>query len=365
MIKNKILVIHFITSLRRGGRERQLATIYKFSDKEKETIKIITFYYIPNSYLHEYNMEEDVIFIKQKSFIKRLAELRNILLNEKPDIIWTWGGLEATYAFILSFSNKFVHINGSIRNGIVRFNKTQIERLLILHLSKNIVANSKAGLKANRIKRGNILYNGIDGKFFSDNRKENLIFQFSEENKSFSIDCPIIISLANFEPYKDYFTIFKALEIIRSKKIQFKYLIIGEGPDRIKVEKDILKNNLGEFVILLGHRQDVTELLSLSDLFIHSSRGEGCSNAILEAMAAGLPVIASNTGGTSEIVNNSVGRLFEFQNEVQLADRIEELILDKNLREQLGNQAKIKARNEFSIERMMSNYYSIIEEALL
>ena len=79
-------------------------------------------------------------------------------------------------------------------------------------------------------------------------------------------------------------------------------------------------------------------------------------------MAAGLPIIATDTGGTNEVVDASNGRLFEFQNIEQLAAIIQELISNKSLRKDLGKNSKMKALSNFSIERMMSNYYKIIED---
>jgi glycosyltransferase involved in cell wall biosynthesis len=81
-------------------------------------------------------------------------------------------------------------------------------------------------------------------------------------------------------------------------------------------------------------------------------------------MSAGLPVIASDTGGTSEIVNESNGRLFEFQNVEQLVEETLELISNKPIRENLGENSAKKALCDFSVERMMSNYVGIIEEVI-
>lgn len=355
-IKTKIL--HIISSLNRGGRERQLSTIYKYSDKSRLSTKVVCFNKTTSSYIEEYGMSVDVIYLSSKNFFKRVIEIRRIIKENNTDIIWTWGGFEATFGLLLSVTSSVKHINGSIRHGIVRFNKHQLWRMVVLHLSKHIVANSNAGLRANKLKRGFVIYNGIDDKFFTQKDKKPYLIR-----TEFGIDDDTIIltSIANLVPYKDYNTILKALSAVKLSGIPFHYIAIGEGSERKNINKLIQTFNLNENVSFPGSRTDIKEILYTSDIFIHSSLGEGCSNAILEAMAAGLPIIATDTGGTNEIVNETNGGLFEFQNTEQLANILREMICNKSKRELMAENSKRRAQTEFSTDRMMYNYYNIIE----
>lgn len=355
----KPTVVHIISSLNRGGRERQLATIYKYSDRNTLTNKIVCFNRTSNSYIEEYKMYDDIIYLSSKNFLKRFIELRRIISSLNAQLIWSWGILEATFSLLISVTSEVKHINGSIRHGIVLFNRYQLWRLLILHLSKNIVANSKAGLKANKLKRGIILYNGIDDLFFIKNEKQSQTFRNEFNINSKTV---LLISIANLVPYKDYTTLLYSLNKIKSKGISFHFIGIGEGLERQKIENLIESLDLSQNVTFPGLRSNVRDVLYASDLFIHSSLGEGCSNAILEAMASGIPIIASDTGGTAEIVDDSIGRLFQFQNVTQLTERIEELIANPHLRKSLGKNARLKAKNDFSVERMMVNYNKIIAD---
>jgi L-malate glycosyltransferase len=350
-------ILHLISSLNRGGRERQLATIYKYSDKNRITTNIACLNRTPTSYIDEYNMADDTIFISSKNFLKRLTEIRKIVIKNKIDVIWTWGGIEATYGILLSLITNVKHINGSVRHGIVRFNKNQLWRLLILHLSKNIVANSHAGLRANKLKRGSVLYNGVDEKFFIKPEKERLKIRSEFGIKD---DVILLSSVANLVPYKDYDTVLHALSIIKTNGISFHYMAIGEGLERKRIEALAENLSLTQDVSFPGNRTDIKDLLYASDIFIHSSIGEGCSNAILEAMSAGLPVIATDTGGTGEIVDTSVGRLFAFQNVEQLVNLIMEMNSNKSLRNELALNSRKKALNEFSVESMINRYYGFL-----
>jgi glycosyltransferase involved in cell wall biosynthesis len=354
----KINIIHLISSFGRGGRERQLATIYKHTDKTRISTTIICINKARITYIDEYDMSDDILFISSVNPIDRFIEIRRIVKTLNADLIWSWGTIEASLSILISLTTRIKHINGSIRHGVVNFNKHQIGRLLILHLSKNIVANSDAGLRANKLNRGLVLYNGIDNDFFIEPTNDPLLIL---NEFGISRDIVLLSSVANLVPYKDYFSILKALSIIKAKGILFNYIAIGEGSERKKIEDLVLSLDLSKEVFFPGRRVDIKNMLHASDIFIHSSFGEGCSNAILEAMAAGLPVIASDTGGTREVVDNRIGRLFDYQNVQQLANALSLLIENKSLRKEMAENAKNKAINDFSTEKMMTNYYNIIE----
>lgn len=349
------MVVNIISSLSRGGRERQLAVILKNTDA-----KAIVFNRSAGGYAEEYDLGNQLIYLKSTNPIGRLFEMLLILRNEKPYIIWSWGGFEATFATILSLFTPVHHINGSVRHGIVRFNWKQIWRMFILHICRHIVANSYVGLKANGMKRGMVLYNGLDEKFFEPVDTVRYLQHNREIKKILDKDGMVFVSVANLVPYKDYLTVFKALEQLKNKGYQFNYLIIGEGPNRNVLQEDILSMGLRDNVYLLGCRTDVKELLCISALFIHSSLGEGCSNAILEAMAAGLPIVASATGGTPEIVDESYGRLFKYQDWQQLQEYLDWFFSNPQKMKEMGTKAREIARNRFSVARMINEYEKIV-----
>jgi glycosyltransferase involved in cell wall biosynthesis len=349
-------IIHIISSLSRGGRERQLAVILKNTDA-----KAIVFNTSAAGYAEEYNLGDRIINLKSINPIARFFEMFRILQKEKPVIIWTWGGFEATFGLLLLLVTPIRHINGSIRHGITRFNRKQIWRKFILHLSRHIVANSHAGLQANGLKRGMVLYNGLDEKFFEPLDTERYLKEQPDIHRILDKKGMVFISVANLVPYKDYFTVLKALEKLKNNGYKFIYLIIGEGPNRNAIEADILCRGLETSVYLLGRRSDVKELLSISDLFIHSSLGEGCSNAILEAMAVGLPIVASATGGTPEIVDETYGRLFGYQHWQQLYEHLECLLANPEIMKKMEQKATQKARQQFSVDNMIAEYERIIK----
>lgn len=361
-MNKKIKIFHFISSLNRGGRERQLSTIFKYSNKEQFDVKIILLHPQSKSYVAEYQgIDECIVYINAKSFWLRLMALWNLVKIEKPQIIYTWGSLESLLVLLLTPFAHFKFINGSIRHGIVLPKWSHRWRTMVLHLSKNIISNSHAGLKANGLKRGNVLYNGLDDQFFTkhDNLelKKTLIPSFEHHTK-------IFISVANLIPYKDYFTILESLKTLSEMGYSFYYLILGEGPMLDELKNKIIEYNLETKIQLVGNVVNVAEYLAISDVFIHSSKGEGCSNAILEAMATGLAIVASDTGGTSEIVSNEVGYLFQYKNSESLLEKL--LLLMKNPAkiQIFGTKARECALERFSSHTMMTNYDIILNQIL-
>jgi len=357
-----VRIIHIISSLRRGGRERQLATIASNTDFNKYPAEIIYLNESEENYIGEYNLADLVIKIRSRNFFLRLIELNKTINARKPDIIFTWGILESIFTILLKPFHNFRFINGSTRHGIRSIKLSHYLRTLILHLSKNVVSNSYSGLKANNLKRGKVLFNGIDEKFIitisqrqKDEKRKEL---FGIEEEKF-----ILISVANLVPYKDYFSILAALKILKDEGYSFYYLILGDGPLRKRITNAVQNYKLYDHVKIVGNVANVSIYLWISDIFIHSSKGEGCSNAILEAMAAELPIIASDTGGTHEIVNSENGFLFEYKNTIQLSEYIKKCFINKKNRITLGRNSLKIVKEKYTVNDMMSNYYIIVDQA--
>jgi glycosyltransferase involved in cell wall biosynthesis len=354
----QLKVLHLISSLSCGGRERQLCYIYKYNNPTRQDIKIIYLNESQVSLLDVFKIRnKDFIRIKSKNFFCRIYYVYDILHKYKPDAVFSWGLIETIILLILQPFMGYKFINFSIQHGIVKLKFSHYLRMLLLHCSKNIVANSLAGLKANHLRRGHVLYNGVDDKFFNAKTSKKEVVKLETY-----VNAMVLISVANFVPYKDYFTVLEALVMLKAEGYDYSYIIIGDGPLKRKVALRIKKYRLENTVKLLGQKNNVEEYLACADIFIHSSRGEGVSNAILEAMASGLPIIASNTGGTPEIVSEVNGLLFEFKNSKQLASHIKVLYNDKYKKKCMGNNAFRITKELFSMSVMMNNYYRIVKE---
>jgi glycosyltransferase involved in cell wall biosynthesis len=134
-------------------------------------------------------------------------------------------------------------------------------------------------------------------------------------------------------------------------------LFLGDGSLRSTLQDKIATQGLNDFIKILGNRDNIPDYLAAADIFVLPSRLEGMSNAILEAMATGLPIVANNCGGNREIITpKETGYLCELDNPKEIADALNQLIGNKGLRETMGRNARIKAEQVFSIDAMIANY---------
>lgn len=137
-------------------------------------------------------------------------------------------------------------------------------------------------------------------------------------------------------------------------------VIAGDGPLRPVLEALVNELGLGDRVWLLGERHDIPMILRALDVFVLSSIGEGISNAILEAMATGLPVIATRVGGNSELVQDGrTGCLVEPRHPIALAHAIAAYFDDPGCARAHGTAARERAAHEFGLERMLGRYAAL------
>ena len=139
-----------------------------------------------------------------------------------------------------------------------------------------------------------------------------------------------------------------------------KLWLVGDGPLRPAVEKAIVKMGLERKVLFLGIRDDVPKLLAASDLFVLSSDYEGVPLAVLEAMAAGKPVVATAVGGVPELIEDGkTGILVPPRNPETLAKGILRLVKDADLRQRMGKAARERAQERFDISRTAREYETL------
>jgi len=153
-----------------------------------------------------------------------------------------------------------------------------------------------------------------------------------------------------------------ALARLHRNGVDFHMDIVGEGELRKPLEFSIQDLGLAGRVNLLGGvtPADVLARLQATDIFVLSSVGEGISNAALEAMASGVPVVTTNTGGMPEAISDGVeGFVVPMRDAPALAERIAQLAGDRELRARMGRAARARAEAEFSLERQASVFEQI------
>lgn len=168
-----------------------------------------------------------------------------------------------------------------------------------------------------------------------------------------------LISVARMVPQKDFASLLEAAAKLRGN---WRLLLVGDGPDRPHLEALNAKLGLGDRVQFLGSRLDVPELLAQSDIFVLSSHWEGLPISIIEAMRAGLPVVASDVGGVSESVIDGVTGLISHPRDVNhLRECLQILIDSPELIAKMGQTGRESFYRDFRIEGSIKKTLEVYE----
>jgi len=197
--------------------------------------------------------------------------------------------------------------------------------------------------------RVHVLYNGIDlEKYSAAQRDPELAERLGVPKGS-----RVVVVLARLAQQKGHIRLLKALDLVRDELPPTHVLLVGEGKMRDAIQQEVIKRHLQEMVTFAGHRDDVPQVLALADLSVLASDREGFSNAIVESLAAGVPVVATDVGGNSEaIVNGESGLLVPHDDVHALARALKLLLTDDSLRERTSQAARRRAQR-FSLDQML------------
>jgi L-malate glycosyltransferase len=182
-------------------------------------------------------------------------------------------------------------------------------------------------------------------------------------------DVLVVGTIARLDPVKDLGTLIGAVAEA-GQRVPVVVVVIGDGPERTTLESlarsvsgsDGVRSTAearGAKVVFLGQRDDAREWLAGCDVYVNSSISEGVSLTILEAMAAGLPVIATRVGGTPEVVDDTCGLLVPARDPERMASALIELAFNQPRRQRLGVAARTRVEERFSLSRMVQEYHDV------
>lgn len=251
----------------------------------------------------------------------------------------------------------------------VLFPLNRIHRLTLRRTARVIAVSQAvaAGLRAQKIfdpDRVVLIHNGIDVDRFGKGREEVTGHQQGTKKKL------RVGMMGHIAPIKGQEDFVRAAAVVINRRDDVEFIIAGEdksraGANRQSVEKLIDELHLGQHVRLIGWVEDVARLLPTFDLFVSPSRSEPFGLAIVEAMAAAVPVVATMSEGAQEIIeDNQTGRLIPVGNVEALTQAIDELLSDPVERSRLVNNAGSAVRQNFSVEKMSSATEQVYREVL-
>ena len=353
-----------------GGTQRQIATLLEGLDKSRFSPTLL--YFRERSHLVDQveHAGVETVQIPKRGAIDPgfFLRLRRFLQRGQFDVVHCFsfsGELWGALALTLVGKGRLIT---SIRGVYEWYRPFQwIVKTWVTRRSFCVVANSQAGADyaRRRMKRAarvpmEIVYNGITAVSLAG-EEERARMRGSLGVRANSV---MVLFVGRLVDHKNIPSLIRAFQRIDSaSRYDIRLFVAGEGPERellVRASKAMRADRLS----LLGERRDVAALIQASDFLVLPSRREGLSNAILEAMAAGKPVVASRVGGNVELVaHEETGLLYPGDDDAALAEAIERLAADCHLRNSLGAAARIVAQHEFSHEAMIARTERLYEKA--
>jgi len=371
--KETLRIFFTIGSLEIGGTENQLALLAGRLFAKGHFITVFSF---QNGGPLKYRLERAGVTvitggmksndIRRKPWKLLLAQFRLLraIRKGKPQVVHAYlplitflGALAAK----IGGTQRIVTSRRALGNHQDRYPVLLLPDLFSNMLSDFITVNSaQVGedmIRRERIGRRKIvrIYNGIDTGRFPKSGKDWLRLR---RQKGLDTSRPIVITVANLIPYKGHEDLIRAAKIVIGRIPDVRFLLVGE--DRgIQNDLETIAQQLKvqDCIVFLGMRNDVPELLAASNLFVLPSLEEGFSNSLLEAMAAGLPVVATAVGGNPEaVIDGKTGWLVPARDANALAERIIDLLICPQRAKKWGRNGRKRVMERFSVEVMVAKH---------
>jgi glycosyltransferase involved in cell wall biosynthesis len=367
----KKTVLHVIDTTGPGGAETVFIEMCARLNPERyKSVVVIT----GIGWVHDELLRrgiQPVIIPTMKSFdIQYLRKLRAVVRRHKVDLIQSHLFGSNVYSSIVGIVTRTPVV--STFHGSVDISAN--ERLKWLKFALLNSGSAKIVFVSNYLKRAIsqlarvssdkavIIYNGVDTQRFCPGRDLQLRRALGISDSDF-----LVGAIGNIRISKAYDILLQAAALLSRESIQCKFVIIGEGRGHLQKELLALRKTLGleQDVFFLGFRADTQEIFNNLDAFVLSSTTEGFSISTIEAMASGVPVIATKSGGPQEIlVDGDTGLLVESKSPAAIAEAIQRLEADLVLRKILAEKGLRHVREKFSIDAMVNSYDQLYMEAL-
>ena len=359
-----IPVMFIITCLNRGGAEGRLVDCVNSLDRKR--FKPIVCVLHNGTLIDKISKDVPVYYnlIGWGGDFRIIPKLTRLVRRHMPAIVHVdgrddgalWGRVAARLAGVPIIVNKEHYGHYSVIKYPKRMMHHLLNRLPDLWTDAFVMVSKaqrdffvKKGLPA---KKTVFIYNGIELEKVT---RTDSARKAARTSLGMSEETPVIGMVANFWSVKRHDVLLQAMAKIRLIVPAVHCLLIGDGPLRAQMEKMAKQTGLDGAVSFLGSRADVSELLLALDVFVLTSDSESFSNAIVEALAASLPVVATKCGGPEEIVVEGVtGFLVPPGQPLALAERILLLLKNPDLARQMGQAGRLRAAQYFTLEQMVA-----------
>jgi glycosyltransferase involved in cell wall biosynthesis len=352
----------FLTAFEPGGTERQMIELIRRLDAKRYRVHVVCFRragaWLPRVLGHAASVVEFPItgFSRPSTFVQLLRFAR-WCRRERIAVVQTCD----FYANVFGLPGAFLgHVPvriGSRRELITDKSRRQIAlQRWAYRFATAVVANSPAALQVLESEnvpaaKLGLIANGIDADAYAARPPRNQPCR--------------VITVANLRPEKNHETLIAAASMVLKTHPHLRFSIVGDGSRRAALEQLAEMRGVAHAVEFLGHREDVPALLAQADLFVLPSRSEAFPNGVIEAMAAGLPVICSAVGGLLDLITpGRTGVLVDPADPESLAGAIRSLVDDPAKAHALGAAARDEILSHYSFGRMVHTFENLYDSSL-
>ncbi len=362
-------ILHIIPTLDRCGAEKQLVQLATRLPHDEFDVHVCVLTrdgplrgvldaaQVPVTVIGKHLKLDPFAYWRLKSHVRRLA----------PDLVHTWLFAANAYGRRAALACGVRHLIAAER--CVDPWKTRFQLAIDRHLARRTqrIATNSAGVRDFYVGKGlpadkfAVIANGVaPPQIEQPAAREELLAELG-----LPADARLIGVVARLWPQKQIKDLIWAVELLRRVRDDAHLLIIGDGPQRWRLTRYRDLVGIVKKVHFLGHRNDVPRLMQHLDLLCLSSAYEGQSNAVLEAMAMGLPVVASDIPGNRDLViPEQTGHLVAVGDRAGYARSMNILLNDTELAERLGEAGRRRVEQHFTIEKMVDGYVELYREVL-
>lgn len=312
-MKKRQKICFLIPSVSSGGIETYLLRFLKFHRSNHDITVIIRSNNKGELYNSYKSLDINLIF-KPLGYLnpKRIIEYYQLFKREKYDIVCDFNANFSAIPLKIAKMQRIEKRVAFYRQGSDHFQVTWVKKIVnnyfnntVNRTATDILLNSHAALsyffpfKEKSDQRFDVIYNGVEAEIFNSNEnKNNIRKDFDFDSKKF-----VVGHVGRLDSSKNHKAILKTAKILLATGIEVQFVLCGRNTENLKNEIDEL--NLGESFTVLGHRDDIPRILKSFDLFFFPSTTEGQPNALIEAMLAEVPLIASNIRPIKECLPES------------------------------------------------------------
>jgi len=327
--------------------------------------------YYPNIYYHEVEVNQYDVFRYPPYDLTLASKMAQVALREKLDLLHVHYAVPHAVCAILAkqmvdFPLKVVTTLHGTDITVLGYDETLKEIIrfgieksdVVTAVSEHLIQETKEVLQVNR--HIHKVYNFVDLRQFEKKSAPNLILKerYAPHHEK------LIVHISNFRPVKRVLDVARIFKRIRSE-LSAKLILIGEGPDLPKVWQWIKRNNLEKETVFLGKQNEVADILYQTDLLVLPSEKESFGLVALEAMASGVPVIASSAGGIPEVVaHKETGLIYPVGDVEGMAQGALLLLTHPDLYRRYSDAAKRRTFTHFNAEQIVDQYLGLYELAL-